>query len=216
MGVKLKKWLEYNQDDEKSQQVFYNMSNTMKYIHEHGYCIKTFNLNEIEILDLEKLNPIQYNTVIKMNNENEYELMREDIYNLAFMQIGIYTNTLNILKPQFLKEEFDSFIPLLPERDIPYFRGIVERGANVYYSDFVDAKREQEISGLQQNTTESRSNSLQKKKVTAAGVAFANKETEKLYSEIEKTEAAYINFLIYPIIMVVIGMIISLILAITT
>ena len=194
------------------------MSKTMKYVHENGYCIKTFNLNEIEILNLDNLSPIQYNTVIKMRNEEENELRHEDIYNLAFMQIGIYTEMLNILKPEFLKEQFDNFIPLLPEGDIAYFRGIVERGASVYYSDYIDEKNKRAINSLQDldGVNDSKSNSLQKTKTTAAGKAFSEKDMKKLYSNIEKPEGAYISFLIYPIIMIIIGMLISIILAITT
>lgn len=213
MGVKLKKWLEYNHDDEKTQTVFYNMSKTMKYIHEKDFCIKTFNLNEIEILNIEKLSPIQYNTVVKMPEEESSEIRHEDIYNLAFMQIGISTDMLDYLKPEFLKENFDSFVPLLPEEDVPYFKGIVTRGASVYYSDYIDEKNKREVARVQQESANSsKSNGLQKSKATAAGRALADKDTKKLYSPIEQKEGAYVSFLIFPIIMVLLGMILSIML----
>lgn len=209
MAVKLRDYIEQNKDEKQLRELFYHMSKTMKYIHENQYCIKTFNLNEIEILDLEKLFPIQYNTVVKMNKENEEELRHEDIYNLAFMQIGIYADMLDVLRPEFLKEHFDSFIIFLPEEDVPYFRGIVIRGASVYYVDYINEKNKMMIVKLADQTDGGRS--IQKSKSTAVGKAMADKEMKRLYSDINKPDAAYVSLLIFPLIMVILGLILSIV-----
>ncbi len=212
MSVRLKRWINSNPGFDKRRKVFYNMSKTMKYIHSKGYCIKTFNPNEIRIIDENKLSPIQYNTLIKPK-PNELEKMRqEDIYNLAFLQIGIYADMINVLRPEFLKEKFQEFEIFLHEDDIPYYKGIVIRNAHVYYSDYIDTKNERDIAKLREETGANKKiSSHQKTKSTASGRAMVDKETKRLYSPIDKPEAAYVSFLILPIAMIILGIVLSLI-----
>lgn len=213
MGVKLKDWVSSNSNIENMRKLNYNMSKTMKYIHEKGYCIKTFNLKQIEILNLETLSPIQFNTLIKPKS-SDFEIMKQDdIYNLAFMQIGLYSGILDNLNPRFLKENFKEFEIFLPEEDIPYYRGIITRGSRVYYFEYVDEKNRRDIIKLQEETNSSngRMASFQKSKATAVGRAMADKKTRELYSSIDKPEAAFVSFLILPIAMIVLVIILSVI-----
>lgn len=213
MKMDLKEYYQYQHSTEDMQKLYYNMSTAMKYIHEHDYCIKSFNLNDIEILDTEKESPIRYKTVIKMPLDQESQLIREDIYNIAFIQIGIYSGTFDYLKPKFLKENFDMFAEFLPQDDVPYFRGIVERGASVYYCDFVAEKTRREVEALQKEVGEGSSTSMgiQKKKATSIGSAFADKDTRNLYRDLDdKRQAAFVSFLILPIAMIVLGAVLSI------
>lgn len=212
MAITLKEWLKDNHSDEDLQLLFYNMSSTLKYIHERDYFVKTFNTNEIQIVDDNKLSPIQYNTVVQIPKGENEEIKREDIYNLAFMQIGIYSNTLDILKPAFLKEHFDSFTAFLPAGDVPYYRGVATRGARVYYSDYVDEKNKREIAKLEEMTeNEGYEKGIQRIKSTTAGKAFTDQANDYLYSDINKPEAAFTTLVIIPVIMIVIGVILSII-----
>ena len=152
MGVKLKDWVSSNSNLENMRKLNYNMSKTMKYIHEKGYCIKTFNLKQIEILNLETLSPIQFNTLIKPKSSDLERMKQDDIYNLAFMQIGLYSGILDNLNPRFLKENFKEFEIFLPEEDVPYYRGIITRGARVYYFEYIDEKNKRDIIKLQEET----------------------------------------------------------------
>lgn len=220
MGIKLKEWYKYNSDEDKMKKLFFNMSSTMKYIHSYDYCVKSFNLNDIEILNSEKLSPIQYNTVVKIPVDDEGEVIHEDIYNLAFMQIGIYTNTLDNLKPQFLKDNFDSFATFLPEDDVPYYKGIIERGASVYYCDYVNERTRREVAKLQSDVGELSKNNggrgIQKRKTTDIGVAYADRDTKNLYNNLDDSrQAAFTNFLILPIAMIMLGIVLSIMLFIS-
>ena len=213
MGVKLKDWVSTNPKMEDIRRLNYNMSKTMQYIHNKGYCIKTFNLRQIEILNLETLSPIQYNTLIKPDPKDLVKMQHIDIYNLAFMQIGIYSNMLDNIKPWFLKEQFKEFEGYLPKEDIPYYKGIITNNAHIYYSDYIGLKNERDIARLQEETgtTNDKVVSLQKAKSTAVGRAMADKETRKLYSPIDKPEAAFVSFLILPIAMIILGIVLSII-----
>ena len=83
-------------------------------------------------------------------------------------------------------------------------------------SNFVNMKEElnkRDINKLQEETSSSNGKniSFQKSKSTAVGRAMVDKKTKELYSSIDKPEAAFVNFLILPIAMVVLGIILSII-----
>lgn len=213
MSVRLKEWVSYNHNEEEMRKLNYNMSKTMRYIHDKGYYIKTFNPKEIEIINPDTLSPIQYNTLIKSTPKELDDKKREDIYNLAFMQIGLYSDMLNNLKPWFLKENFEEFKFCIPEEDYPYYEGVIVRNANVYYYEFIDEKNKRDIRKLQEETgvSNNKVSSFQKSKATSIGKAMTDKETRKLYSPIDKPEAAFVSFLILPIAMILLGIILSIV-----
>ena len=215
MGIKLRDWFQQETNEEKLKKAFYNMSSTMKYIHSYDYYISNFNLSEIEINNPETLSPIQYNQLNKMNEDDDQDIINRNIFILALMQVGVYTNTLNTLNAQFVKENFSEFEMFLPEDDIPYLRGVIQRNSPVYYCDFVDEKNKREIEKLEQeanlSSKETGGMGIQKKKATSIGTAMADKETAKLYSSLEEKQAAFTNFLILPLAMIWLGLLLLLI-----
>lgn len=221
MSIKLSDWLDNNPSKEKVQKLFYNMSKTMHFIHTNDYCIKSFNPKEIEILNEQNLNPIQYNTVIKIPKEYKQEIIKEDIYNLAFIQISIYSKIdINILKPIFLKENFNLFRQYLPEEDVPYLQGVIERGNTSYYYQYVNVNNKRQIEKLEndlnsEGTNLAHSNSYQKAKSTSIGRAMSSdidRETKKLYSDLtDKNQAAFISWVVFPISLLILIIIIIVI-----
>ena len=159
----LSNWLSKEHSQDELRRVFINMDMAMKYIHEKRYCIKSFSPKEIEIIN-NSLDQIKYNTLLEMPNNmyDQKELIKEDIYSSAFLQIGAYLNNnsmkythqsidqfLDTLKPQFLKENFDSFSTFLPESDVAYYRGVVQRGVSVYLNEYVNEKSNRDLIALQ-------------------------------------------------------------------
>ncbi len=140
----VQEWIQFNTSEDDFKELFFNMGMTMKFLHEKGYCIKTFNLGEIEVLN-DSVKLIRYKTLLKMPDDKNYheELIHEDVYNSAFMQVSLYTNC-NNLNPHFLKNNFDSFETFLPEDDCGYYRGILKNGSNIYYSDYVFEKKKRQ------------------------------------------------------------------------
>lgn len=215
MGIRLRDWFRQEANEEQLKKVFYNMSSTMKYIHSFDYYISNFNPSEIEINNLETLSPIQYNQLNKMNDDDDQDIINRDIFVLALMQVGVYTNTLDTLNAQFVKENFSEFEIFLPEDDVPYLRGVIQRNSPVYYCDFVNEKNKREIEKLEMESGVSMGEvggmGIQKKKTTAIGTAMADKETAKLYSGLEEKQAAFTNFLILPLAMIWLGLVVLLI-----
>ena len=222
MSLNLKEWLETNRDIESRQKLFYNMSCTMNYVHDRDYYIKSFNPKEIEILNPEKLSPIRYDTVVRMPKEYKDQIVREDIYNLAFIQISVYSNIkMEDLKPWFLKENFSEFQKYLPKGDVPYLQGIIERGAGIYYYEYVDKKNEQELEKIQREmdpefngslNSVSKSFGSQKTKSTLVGRAMVDHDTKKLYRDLVDTkQAAFVSFLVFPVSLIVLGLVVVLV-----
>lgn len=222
MSLNLKEWLETNHEVESRQKLFYNMSRTMNYIHDRDYYIKSFNLKEIEILNPEKLSPIRYDTVVRMPKEYKDQIIREDIYNLAFIQISAFANIkIENLKPIYLKENFSEFQKYLPQMDVPYLQGIIERGAGIYYYEYIDKRNKQELERLQRETdseindssrTISNSLGIQKTKTTAVGKSMVDSDTKKLYGDLVDTkQAAFVSFLIFPVSLILLGVILVMV-----
>jgi len=225
-SVKFSEWI-HGKTDEELRTVFFNMDLAMKYIHEKGFCIKSFDLNEIEILN-NSPKQVKFNTLLKLPNEFSYdnELIHEDIYNMAFLHIGIYTKCLKYMKPKFLKENFDSFATFLPEGDVPYYRGIVQRGANVYFSDYVFKARERDINKISDQVDTNNSKDGSRTLVKSNGhsimdyessiVGMNSKINDSIYRQLNiKKDAAFIGFMIFPTIIFVLSIILIVILCLS-
>ena len=50
---------------------------------------------------------------------------------------------------QFLKNNFNKFAIYLPESDVAYYRGVIERGASVHLYAYVDEKMKRDVSNLE-------------------------------------------------------------------
>ena len=133
----LDEWFKDDHDDNERRELFLYMDFAMKYCHERGYCIKSFNPKEIEILN-NSIKQVKFNTLIKMPDDSIYQtkLKNEDILNSSLLQVGLYANCLRYINPEYVKDNYDSFLPFLPETDAPYYRGVIERGASVYFTEF--------------------------------------------------------------------------------
>ena len=211
MSVTFKDWLKYGANQKEIGKFFYNASNTMKYLHEHEYYIKNFNPDEIEIMNTETMSPIKYNNLDIMYPNEEERLVRSNVYTQALLQIAAYTNTLDSLNPTFVKNNFSEFEMFLPEEDIPYLKGVIERNSLVYYSDYINERNRREIDKLAREASEGGdSYGRTKSKSTAIGRAMVDKETRKLYSNLEERQSAFTTFLILPITMIILGIVMSI------
>lgn len=226
MEMNLKEYLRYTKNEENLQKLFYNMSKTMKYIHSYDYYISNPDVSDVLIKNVEKLSPIQYKNLKKVPFDDNGDLINRDIHNLAILQVAAYTDLIDYVKPgdpryeQFLKDSYDEYKSLIPEDDERYMDGMINRDSVVYYSDYVDRRNELELEKLQKEVNGGKdmeggfSHGIQKVKSTSVGSAYADtdKETRDLYSNImENRQAAFTNFLILPITMILLGIISSLI-----
>lgn len=215
-SVNLFDWLSMHYTDEEKREVFLNMDIALKYIHDHGYCIEVFHPSRIEILN-DNPEYVRFVNIVEMDKFSipRDEIIKEDIFNSALIQIGIYTNTLKTLTPEFLKENFDDIARFLPEGDVPYYRGVVQRGASVYFSEFALEKMNRDLTQLEQQINESEGNKT-KQNYDSDNKLVDNLSNDKINDSIYKQisglrEAAFINHFLVPTLIILSIILIGLI-----
>lgn len=217
--VSLNDWIIAHPSEEELRTVFINMDRALKYIHEHGYCISIFYPTEIEILG-NSPEWIQFKklTALSKDPQRRREMIKEDIFHSSLIQIGIYSNSLKYINPEFVKENFDSFVQILPNDDVPYYRGVVQRGASVYFCEYVLEKRNKDLDNLEKQLDENggvdKGRSLIKTSNRNIGVESItnDKINDEIYAQINgMRDAAFINYLIIPTLILVILVILGVI-----
>lgn len=221
----LSEWLQKYHMQEDLQNLFVNMDIAMKYIHDQGFYIESFALDRIKLLN-DSIRLIRFEILAPFPNDitQQKELVRNNIFLSAVLQIGVYANCIQYFNTdtmQFLKENFNQFSMFLPQEDVPYYKGVIERGASVYYSAFVGERKKRELKELdkQLSGVDGGVNSSGKVLVKSNGLAEPSaedliphneKENGVIYKDLSKKEAAFARALIYPIMILIFGLTILL------
>ena len=202
-SVPLSEWILSHHSEEELRDVFLNMDIALKYIHDHGYCVEVFYPTEIEILN-NQIDHIQFKKLLELSSNPNIRksMIKEDIFNSTLIQIGIYTNALNLLNPEFLREHFDEFSQFIPEGDIPYYRGVIQRGASVYFCEYALEKRNRDLAQLEQELGEN-SGGKSLKKTNDYNIGLESLSNDKINDSIYRQinglkDSAFINFLLIP------------------
>ena len=127
----LDEWIKIHSSENDMKELFLNMDKALKYIHEHDYCINDFSPTQIDVLE-NRPDYIQFVSLIQLSPDpiRKKKMINEDIFNSSIIQICYYLHIpLSQLNIEFLKENFDSFAQFLPSENVPYYRGVIQRGA---------------------------------------------------------------------------------------
>lgn len=214
--ISLNDWINSEYDIDTAREIFIYMSSALKYIHNKGYYVSSFYPVDIDILN-GAINQIRFNGLEKMPDDKAVrkQIVKNNIYSSAFLQIGIYSNCLEYLKSSFLRENFDKFSELLPVEDIPYYKGVVLSGFSVYFDDYVVERRKRELNELKNMTGTSDegygsskrliktngSISSEEESIRSFNFDFSNKEVNgSIYKQLRSglEDAAFVSFLIIP------------------
>ena len=200
----LLEWVKMHRSEESIKKVFLNMDIALKYIHEHGYCIEVFYPTQIQILNQDP-DYIQFDHLMELSSDpvTRKGMIKEDIFRSSLIQIGIYTNTLKSLTPSFLREHFDELSRFVPEGDVPYYRGVVQRGASVYLSEYAAEKAHRDLEQLNKELQgmgekESTPTHFESEPLTN------DKINDAIYKQINgMKDVAFISYLLIPTIILV-------------
>ncbi len=212
--VTLFDWVNRHHSEESMREVFLNMDIAMKYIHDHGYCIQIFYPTNIEVLNN---NPdyVLFDNLMELPNDQveRKKMIKEDIFNSSLIQIGIYTNTIRSLTPEFLKENFDEIARFIPEADVPYYRGVVLRGASVYFNEYALEKMQMDLEKLEKQIAESDGDKSPTKEFKYNNEPLTNdKINDSIYKQINGLkDVAFISYLLIPTIILITLFILSFI-----
>jgi len=213
--VTLKDWLSEPHTKEEYQSLFLVMDMTMHYIHDKGYgVLNKRNQEGYPLLDTSrvkiitgKLHPqVLFSDIDIVDPSYQRELVHDNIYSNAYLAIKTYAGFQEELNHTFLKKNFREFELFLPEEDIPYYRGVIERDASVYYAEYVQKRTQREIEregGV--ITGQAHGNSLSKS--TEIGRQIAGE-----YSNLDNSSmAAFVHLYIFPAIIILLSMLIPII-----
>lgn len=202
-------WFKEKHSEDEVRESFLYIDTAMKFLHDRDMCVKTFDPEEIEILN-DSVRQIKFNTLIQMPNDNiiKSKLKKEDIFNSAMLQVGLYSNCLNDMNPDFVKENFDDFIPFLPESDVGYYRGILQNGAAIYFTDFeIERLRRKRVEIEEEvNEADGKKVSYDDSKESLNSMFSNDAVNNAIYGKINKKELrdeAFLHVLIYPAIFIV-------------
>ena len=183
----------------------------MKYIHDRGYCVQSFDPNNIKILN-NSIDQIKFDILPLPEDYTERKkYVKEDIYNSSFIQIGLYAKCLPYLKKDFLKANFDRFSEFLPSGDVPYYRGVIDRGASVYFCEYASEKANRDLAELERELGEDG------KMLSSSVPKFDNTRVndrinDSIYKQLSnRKDAAFVTFLIFPTALLVLGVVLALI-----
>lgn len=209
-SISLAEWVSHHPGEDDLRTLFLNLDMALKYIHEHGYCIQSFYPTEINVLN-NRNDYIQFKKLIELSSDavRRKEMIKEDIFNSALIQIGIYSSSLKFLTPNFLRDNFDSFVQFLPSGDVPYYRGVVQRGASVYLCEYDSEKRQRDLADLERQI----GGTPNEEEITALkkNLSFTNNRVnDEIYYQINGLrESAFIHFLLIPTVALAIVFLIS-------
>lgn len=205
----LQEWFKDSHSEEEKRELFLYLDFAMKYVHDRGYCVLTFNPSEIEILN-NSIKQVKFNTLLKMPEDDiayQNRLKDEDIFNSAAVQVLLYSKFPLNTKTDFLKEHFDDFVTFLPESDSRYYRGVIQDGASVYFTEFELERVRREEEQLEKELSDLPNQNIddEKKKKQALVKMFTNdKINNTIYKKINVVqESAFINVLLYPTVGIV-------------
>lgn len=142
--VTLSNWVMNSVTEEERQRLFYRMSKQMKFIHERGNYLGQMNPYTIRVsrdgtyFSL----PMEENATQQLREQNifDFACLAVAAYANCFPYINEYTNIQGYNR--FLREHYEDFATFLPEKDTFYFKGVIQGGDRVYYSDFRDRLQE--------------------------------------------------------------------------
>ncbi len=200
-SVTLEEWISMHPDSEDIRSTFLNLDRALKYIHDHGYCIEVFYPTDIDVLNDDD-QYIQFNKLMELPTDPELrkQMIQEDIYHSSLIQVAIYASCLKYLNPEFLKENFDSFVQFIPAGDVPYYRGVIQRGASVYFCEYALEKRNRDLRELEAQLGEEETPD---KQLVKENISITNDAVnDVIYRQINGLkDKAFINWLLIPTIL---------------
>ncbi|MBD9099166.1 hypothetical protein EGP98_06215 [bacterium] len=203
MKLSLTDYMSSYHDFKDYQQTFYVMDKTLKYIHENNYKVYSFNPDNIFLLNNSdnKTTAVSYQNVVSIGDKPVDEV-HQDMFNLALLEVSIYTSTYPYLKADFLRENFKEISMLLPNEDISYYRRNLLEKNYFYYSDYCDARNKNDIEKINKSLEAEGGRSRSMVKSTPYGA---------IYQEIaDDNSKAFVTRFILPFIIFSLSLLIPL------
>lgn len=148
--ISLADWAPMHDSMEEKREFLLNADIALKYLNSNGMRVDSFDFNDIFIVD-GNLREIKYNVISNVGTVTPADV-KSNIYEESKMALYLYLYPCEYIDDNFLKKHFTEFSFAFPSDDVPYYKGIFERGASVPFSDFDFQKRKMELEKLSDAT----------------------------------------------------------------
>ncbi len=198
-----------DKDLEEIKKFFLSFDKKMKMYHEHNYIITSFRLQDILVYQSVYNNQNVYDVDFKHYTEKKNTNITEknNIFYSACLAVGVYNNCLSYInpdKPQFLKNNFYQFAENIPTDVVSYYRGVIERDAEVYLTEFVTTSKQQEIDRMKREMDAETQKEAE---------LLKNKNNPRPKSSVQNdtwgtSDAAFSSIALFPILFSILGILI--------
>lgn len=204
-------------DEDMLQRSFLCMDRTMHYLHNKGFFVESFDPNSIYFLN-GNMNEIRFKDIDPFPKEiDKREIIKEDIFLASYLHVSLY-GKFSSLNREYLRNNFDEFTFCLPENMIPYYKGIIQRGATVYLEEYLNRMQDEqarnlssEIGGISNNRQYVKSNGHNLNNDSINDAIYS--ETMLKEKNSKWSSAAFLRLMMIPIIlMIFIGLFLSILL----
>lgn len=207
-NITLNEWFKEPHSEDDKRKLFLYMDSAMKYVHEMGLCVNMFDPKKIELLNssLEYVKFDELYDIGELDYNVQQKIINKDIFKSAIFQILLYSKLDLKTTTDFVKEHFDEFTSFLSEKDIPYYRGVVERGASVYFIEYEAERVKREANDIEKELNGNDAEVQDNKELEQ--MLSNNKVNRLIYGE-NLSKSAFINILLYPTIIIVLALVLS-------
>ena len=200
--ITLKEWLNTHKDIEDKRELYLYGDMALNYLHNKGVEVSSFDPEDIDIIDGD-VRKVKFNYLT--DNKN-YDDLKTNLYEYSKLGIRMYLDYYDYLDDSFLKTNYNEFSFGLPKDDVNYFKGIIQRGSFVYFNEFDFELRKKKLKELGEEVTDS----IDMSSFTQPNNDIINREiygdNPRVVSGYGRTktksrEAAFAEFMVYPVIL---------------
>ena len=200
--ITLKDWLKVNKNIEDKRELYLYGDMALNYLHDKGVEVSSFDPEDIDIIEGD-IRKIKFNYLT--DNKN-YDDLKTNLYEYAKLGIRMYLDYYDYLDDSFLKSNYNEFAFGLPKDDVNYFKGIIQRGSFVYFNEFDFELRKKKLKELGEEVTDSvdmNSFSKPNNDNINAEIYGDNPKNTIGYgrNKVKSREAAFAEFMIYPVML---------------
>ena len=196
-------------DLEEIKKFFLSFDKKMKMYHENDYVITSFRLQDIVVFEKALNGSTDYDVDFKHydRRENTSITPKENIFYAACLAVGVYNNCLSYInpdKPGFLKNNFYMFAENIPNDVVSYYRGVIERDAEVYLTEFVTTSKQQEIDRMKMEMDRDAQQEAELRKKSDAPKPKTSIQNDTWGT----SDAAFSSISLFPILFSILGILI--------
>lgn len=196
--ITLRQWLDTKPDMETEREMYLYGDMALNYLNDNGISVESFDPEDILLVDGD-IKKVKFE---QLSLNSDYNKLKDNLFNYAKFGIRMYLDYFDYLDDGFLRSKFDEFVFGLPQDDVNYFKGVIQRGSFVYFNEFdfeLSKKKLKELSAEEEIDL----SSLSKPNNNANNILVYGENPKEMVgasrSKVRTRDAAFVEFMYYPV-----------------